>query len=155
MKKILTIIIFVSQMFAQGEWRPETAYTLPQGRLEFGLFQPVRWGQSDDREISFYKLSIFVMPGITLKQRQGEHNQWTISSTNSVYYPTPLLKMLAKEGTGGLISPEFEIPQMVSVWKMVLASKSLDQNSILTIKAGFALAFGGSNLRRSPPLTCR
>lgn len=146
MKSILIITVLISQMFAQGEWLPGTAYTLPQGRWEFGLFQPVRWGQSDDREISFYKLSVLLMPGITVKQRWHQRYQWTVSSTHSVYYPTPLLRMVAKEGIGGMISPEFEIPHLVSFWNMVLASKSLDQNKILTYKAGFAVAFGGSEL---------
>lgn len=146
MRRFLIITVLIGPMFAQGEWLPGTAYTLPQGRWEFGLFQPVRWGQSDDREISFYKLSALLMPGMTVKQRWYQRYQWTVSSTHSVYYPTPLLKMVAKKGIGGMISPEFEIPNMISFWNMILASQSLDQNRILTLKAGFALAFGGSDL---------
>ena len=57
MKKIIILTILFSQVFAQGEWLSGTAYTLPQGRWEYGLFQPVRWGQSENREISFFKLS--------------------------------------------------------------------------------------------------
>ncbi|SVB80408.1 uncharacterized protein METZ01_LOCUS233262, partial [marine metagenome] len=135
-------------VFAQGEWLPGTANTVPKGRWEIGLFQPVRWGQSENREISFYKLSNLLMPGVTIKQRWGQPNSWIISTTHSLYYPTPLLKMVAKEGIGGMISPEFEIPHLLSLWNMVLASKPLAQNKILTTKIGFSLAFGGRDLSK-------
>ena len=146
MKNILIIVFLISQIFPQGEWLPGTAHTLPQGRWEYGLFQPVRWGQSENREISFYKLTALLMPGVTIKQGWGQRSGWTISTTHALYYPTPLLKMVAKPGIGGMISPEFEIPNMVSLWNMVLASKDLDQGKIFTIKAGIALAFGGGDL---------
>ena len=93
MKKIFLIAALLSQAFSQGAWLPGTAHTLPQGRCEFGLFQPVRWGQAEGREVSFYKLTAFLMPGATVKQRWLQRYDWTISSSHSVYYPTPLLKM--------------------------------------------------------------
>ncbi len=145
MKYWITIIT-LTQLLAHGEWSPGTAHTLPQGRWEAGLFQPVRWGQSEDRELSFYKLTALLMPGVTVKQRWLQRYDWTISTTHAFYYPTPLLKMVAKPGIGGMISPEFDIPNMVSLWNMVLASKHLDNDKIFTAKAGFALAFGGSDL---------
>ncbi|MDP6339652.1 MAG: hypothetical protein QF847_08270 [Candidatus Marinimicrobia bacterium] len=146
MKKIILIAALLSQALSQGEWLSGTAHTLSQGRWEFGLFQPVRWGQAEGREVSFYKLTAFLMPGATVKQRWLQRYDWTISSSHSVYYPTPLLKMVTKPGIGGMISPEFDIPNMVSVWNMVLASKQLNNDKILTVKAGMALASGGSDL---------
>ncbi len=146
MKKSILIIILTTQVFSQGDWLSGTAYTLSQGRWEYGLFQPIRWGQSEDREISFYKLTALLMPGVNVKQRWLQRYQWTLSSTHSVYYPTPLLKIIAKEGIGGMISPEFDIPNMVSLWNMALASKRVDPNRILTLKAGVAFGFGGLDL---------
>jgi hypothetical protein len=146
MKNSLLIAIFLTQALSQGEWLPGTAHTLPQGRWEYGLFQPVRLGQSEDREISFYKLTALLMPGLTVKQRWIQRYDWTISTSHSIYYPTPLLKMVTKSGIGGMISPEFEIPNMVSLWNAVLASKDIDSDKIFTAKAGIAFAFGGSDL---------
>ena len=146
MKSIFITTIIFSQVFAQGEWLPGTAHTLPKGRWEIGLFQPVRWGQSENREISFYKLTSLFMPGVTVKQRWGQPNSWTISTTHSLYYPTPLLKIVAKEGIGGMISPEFEIPHLLSLWNMLLVSKPLDNRKTLTVKAGTALALSGADL---------
>ena len=148
MKRFYLILIFCGLIQAQGEWLSGTAHTLPKGRWETGLFQPVRWGQGEDREISFFKLTTLLMPGVTIKQRWGQRNSWIISTSHSLYYPTPLLKTMAKGGTGGMISPEFEIPHLLSLWNMVLASKPLPQNKILTTKVGFTLAFGGTNLSK-------
>ena len=148
MNRFYLILIFFGLIQAQGEWLSGTAHTLPKGRWEIGLFQPVRWGQGEDREVSFFKLTVLLMPGVTVKQRWGQCNNWTISTSHSLYYPTPLLKTMAKDGIGGMISPEFEIPHLLSLWNMVLASKPLPQNKILTTKVGFALAFGGTDLSK-------
>ena len=148
MKRFYLILIFCGLIQAQGEWLSGTAHTLPKGRWETGLFQPVRWGQGEDREVSFFKLTALLMPGVTVKQRWDQCNNWTISTSHSLYYPTPLLKTMAKDGIGGMISPEFEIPHLLSLWNMVLASKPLPQNKILTTKVGFSLAFGGTDLSK-------
>ena len=148
MKRFYLILIFCSLIQAQGEWLSGTAHILPKGRWETGLFQPVRWGQGENREISFFKLTTLLMPGVTVKQRRGQYNSWIISTSHSLYYPTPLLKAIAKDGIGGMISPEFKIPHLLSLWNMVLASKPLPQNKTLTTKVGFALAFGGTDLSK-------
>lgn len=154
MKIILITIILFSKVLAQGEWIYGTAFTLPQGRWEVGLFQPVRWGQGDNREFSFFKLSSFLIPNLTVKQKWIKKNEWTISTSHSFYYPTPLLKKLQSPlgmDTGepnmfALISPEFHIPNMVSFGNFVLASKLLNRDKIFTLKAGFVFAVGGADL---------
>ena len=148
MNRFYLILIFFGLIQAQGEWLSGTAHTIPKGRWEIGLFQPVRWGQGEDKEVSFFKLTVLLMPGATVKQRWGQCNNWTISTSHSLYYPTPLLKTMAKDGIGGMISPEFKIPHLLSLWNMVLASKPLPQNKILTTKVGFTLAFGGTDLSK-------
>jgi|TARA_B100001079_G_scaffold152977_1_gene131174 hypothetical protein len=153
-KKFIPALFITVLLGQQGLWQPGTAYTLPEGRWEYGLFQPVRWGQSENRDISFYKLSSLLMPNVTLKQRWLKKGEWTISSTHALYYPTPLLKRLQSPlgmEIGGpnmfaLISPEFEIPPMVALWNMAIFSKPLYNEQIFTGKAGFALAFGGNDL---------
>ena len=155
MKKYTLIILITNVLLGQqGLWQPGTAYILPQGRWEYGLFQPVRWGQSENREISFFKLSSLLMPNITMKQRWLQKGEWAISTVHSFYYPTPLLKKLQSPlgmDIGGpnmfaLISPEFEIPHMFSLWNTIVASKPLDRDRIFTGKAGFAIALGAADL---------
>ena len=53
MRKLIPALLMTVMLGQQGLWQPGTAYTLPEGRWEYGLFQPVRWGQSEKREISF------------------------------------------------------------------------------------------------------
>jgi hypothetical protein len=154
MNKLVTTIVFISTVLCQGEWLPGTAYTLPKGRWEIGLFQPVRWGQNDTREISFFKLTSFLMPNLTVKQRWNKKNEWTISTSHSFYYPTPLLRKLqsplgmniGEPNMFALISPQFEIPHMVSFGNSVIASKPLSNNKYLTVNVGFAFALGGPDL---------
>lgn len=154
MKKLIPALLISVILGQQGLWQPGTAYTLPEGRWEYGLFQPVRWGQSENREISFYKLSSLLMPNLTLKQLWMKKGAWIISSSHALYYPTPLLKKLqsplgmdiGEPNKFALISPEFDIPQMVALWNMVIISKPLDNEQVFTGKAGIAIAMGGNDL---------
>jgi hypothetical protein len=154
MRKLIPALLMTVMLGQQGLWQPGTAYTLPEGRWEYGLFQPVRWGQSGNREISFYKLSSLLMPNLALKQLWMKKGTWTISSVHAIYYPTPLLKKLqsplgmdiGEPNKFALISPEFDIPQMVALWNMVIVSKPLDNEQVFTGKAGIAIAIGGNDL---------
>ena len=94
MKIIFFVVLLFSSAIAQEEWLSGTAHTLQKGQWEVGLFQPVRWGQGDNREISFFKVTSFFMPNVKIKQQWAQNNGWTLSSSHSFYYPTPLLKKL-------------------------------------------------------------
>jgi len=153
--KRLVIFFLSALLYSQpGLWQSGTAYTLPEGRWEFGLFQPVRWGQSETREISFYKLSSLLMPNVTMKQKWSESESLVLSSNHTIMYPTPLLKKLqsplgmdvGEPNMFALISPEFDIPSMFIVNNMFLASKPLERGRVLSGKIGVSLALGGSDL---------
>ena len=130
-------------------WSEGTAYILPQKRVELGLFQPLRYGQSQNIEWSTHPIYFFIIPNFSLKWFNGFYNNLAIASRYSVYYPTMLLRTIAREGTGGIISPEFDIPQMVAFNGEALFSKSLNQNTLITLKIGlaFGIKFGGLDER--------
>ena len=121
MKHFFIFFLTVSLYCQSGLWQPGTAHTLPEGRWEIGLFQPVRWGQSESREFLFYKLTSLFMPNVTIKQRWSKPETLVLSTVHTILYPTPLLKTLqsplGKEVGGpnmfALISPEFKIPSMI------------------------------------------
>ena len=156
MKIILFIIILFGSAIARERWLSGTAHTLQKGQWEVGLFQPVRWGQGNSREFSFYKVTSFFMPNLKIKQQWVQRGGWTISTSHSFYYPTPLLKKLQSPlgmdvgapNMFALISPEFHIPHMLSFGNLGLASKQLAGNKILTLKAGLSFAFRSSDLAR-------
>jgi len=129
-------------------WSSGTAYTLPVGRMEVGIFQPLRYGLSTSLEFSIHPLVTFLMPNLSVKWSHRSFNGFQVSTNHSLYYPTPLLRTVAREGTGGLISPEFRIPNMVAINTEVLASKFIAKDQVLTGKLGLALAAKSATLDR-------
>ena len=154
MKHFFMFFLTVSLYCQSGSWQPGTAHTLPEGQWEIGLFQPIRWGQSESRELSFYKLSSLLMPNITIKQRWSKSEALALSTMHTVLYPTPLLKTLqsplGKEAGApnmfALISPEFEIPSMIILNNTAVATWALERGRVLTGKVGLSISLGGANL---------
>ncbi len=148
---IYLTVLNVGPLFAQDSlpsqrnWSNGTAYLLPQGRFEVGIFQPLRYGIKDNVELSVFPIMFFVDPNITVKWKQNEG----VATRHSFYYPTPILRLMTKEGTGGLISPEFEIPHMFAVRNDVLYTKRFFNNQFFTMMAGveFAVRFGSLDER--------
>ena len=124
---------------ACSKWSSATAYVLPHNRWETGLFLPLRWGFTPSVEFSIHPLTAFVMPNLSAKWSHGIHRQWMISSRHSMYYPTPLLRIIAKKGIGGIISPQFHIPHMISLFNELLVSHPFKQ-FLTTAKLGLCFA---------------
>jgi len=59
------------------------------------------------------------------------------STRHNIYYPTPLLRTISREGIGGIISPEFHIPHMISLYNEIILSKHLSENYLIAGKFGF------------------
>lgn len=125
---------------SQQNWSLGSAYLLPKGRLEIGLFQPLRYGLSQSLELSTHPLVFILMPNLSLKWLHNSLGGFTLATRHCITYPSPLLRNLAREGIGGLISPEFDIPDMVSLYNEVLLSRNLTDQHLFTGKLGIALA---------------
>lgn len=146
-KVMLIIFCTVGTLFASEpdetagrNWSAGTAYLLPGGRWEVGVFQSLRYGYSESLEFSTHPLAFFLMPNLNIKWSHGSYQNFKISTRHSIYYPTPLLRTISREGTGGIISPEFHIPHLVSIYNEVLVSKLIAINQLITGKAGFCFA---------------
>lgn len=127
-------------------WSLGTAYLLPRGRLEIGLFQPLRYGWSESLEFATHPLVFIKMPNLSLKWSHDSYCGFFFATRHNIYYPTPLLRTLAREDIGGLISPEFDIPNMVSFNNEILVTKQILTNHLLTGKAGFSFALKSGDL---------
>ena len=127
-------------------WSSGTAYTLPAGRLETGLFQPLRYGWSEAFEVSSHPLVSVLMPNIALKWSHDQICGFFLTTQHNVYYPTPLLRTLSRKGTGGLISPEFTIPHMISFYNGILLSKQITGCLLFTHKMGISIAVKSGSL---------
>ncbi len=154
LRKVMAIIFFTFGTLFAGEpdetvwrnWSSGTAYLLPAGRWEIGIFQALRYGYSESLEFSTHPLAFFLMPNLNAKWSHGFYKGFKIATRHSLYYPTPLLRTISREGTGGIISPEFHIPHLVSIYNGVLVSKPIANGHLFTGKAGFCVAFKSGEL---------
>jgi len=144
-------------VMASGEqtpWSAGTAYTLPGGHGELGLFQPLRYGLNPKVELSTYKLTTLLMPTVMVKIAREEWHGWDRALRFTLSYPTPLMRKLQsplgmKLGDPdkfALISPEFEIPSMLLVNGELLLTHRKVFRSLLTAKAGVTFALGSNGL---------
>ncbi|MFH1050445.1 MAG: hypothetical protein V1779_05870, partial [bacterium] len=132
-------IIICSSMTAQEEsqvfrFYDETANILPIGGFKYSLFKHAVYVLSEDLSFSAHPFMLFVNPSIDLKYNFYEKDDLTISSIHGINYPTLMLNAVKGPGTGGFISPEFEIPIMFSIHNGVLATYKLDNSHYLTGK---------------------
>ncbi len=125
--------------FSQG-----TAYTLPQGRLEAGVFAPLRYGLRDDVEISVHPLLMFAWPAIAVKKQWAAGEGWAFSSTHTLETPTPFLRLIQVEGTGGLLPTDNTIPWFAMSEHRALFTARVAPAHELTLMAGVtgAIHFG-------------
>jgi hypothetical protein len=130
-------------LYGADPWTDGTARVLPQGRWEVGLFQPLRYGFAAGQELAVHPLIFLKLPNVAY-QRVWKEGERTLSSRHLVIYPTPLLNTVAKEGIGGIVSPEFQFPAMIALYNDLLCTRQITETIRFTGKAGlgFAVRFG-------------
>ncbi|MDH5720151.1 MAG: hypothetical protein OEZ13_05940 [Spirochaetia bacterium] len=109
---IITFIFISSGIWASADWSIGTAETVPENKIEIGLFQPLQYGYSKDIELSVYPLWMFLMPNLTLKKAWPDLGPVSFASEHTLYYPTPLLDVIAKEGAGGILPATSKVPHI-------------------------------------------
>ncbi|MFB0515275.1 MAG: hypothetical protein ACETWG_01575 [Candidatus Neomarinimicrobiota bacterium] len=132
-----------------GPWSAGTACTLPRGRWEKGLFQPLRYGQTDRLEWAVHPLLGMVLPNFQVKVAHRQWHGWNLASRYSFHYPTPLLRLVRRPDIGGLISPEgdiADIPPILAARGELLATRALNPFLQLTGRGGVGLAVKSGEL---------
>jgi hypothetical protein len=129
---------------AHGLLQPDTARTVPAGRMEMGVFAPLRWGVKDDLELSLHPLLALVAPHLDATVGWGVVGGVEIASRHGVLYPTPLMRLLSREGTGGVVPHDVTFPHLISTSHHLLLSRPLGEH-LATLRAGGRLA---ANLTR-------
>lgn len=146
---LFTIVCFFNVLQAQDEpllkkWSYNTAYTIPAGKWESGIFQPFRYGINPKMEISTNVLMLPLIPTADLKIALGTKNEYIIASEHSLSVPTPFLNIISRKGIGGLISPEYDFPLILSVSNSFLVSRKITSALIASANAGFTFALRGN-----------
>jgi len=133
---------------ADRHWTAGTAWTLPAGRWEDGLFAHYRRGLTDKLELQLNPLLGQLMPHVNIKVRRNDWRGWERSYRYGILSPTPLMRLFRREGTGGIfpVDPDLgAIPWMVRLRQEALLSR-LGVSGITTLKAGISIAMGGGKL---------
>jgi len=151
LNQALLIILFVLTVRVAGQSeggfiRSNSAYTLPQGRWETGVFQALRYGCSPDLEISLHPVWFFILPNGSVKWSHGVHRGWQISSRHGFFCPTWTLRLIAKKGIAGILSPEFEVPFLLGLNQQLLLSKAVAAQWTVTWNGGIGVGLKSGSL---------
>ena len=92
-----------------------SADLMEKGDVRYSLFSKAEYGLTDKMTLSIHPLWIFMAPSVDVKWQIKKSDKNAIAIVHGISSPTPVMKLVAAEGTGGLISPEFDIPFMLSV----------------------------------------
>jgi hypothetical protein len=107
--------------------------------VEVGLFAPLRLGLSDRVTLSFHPGWLLVFPQAGVTAGWGAVGPVDLATRHALLYPTPLLRLLAREGTGGILPAEVTYPHLLATTHHLLASLPVGAH-LLTLRAGGQLA---------------
>ena len=137
---IFTFFVF-SANSQTTTWADNSANVIEKGRKELGIFSPLAIGINDKTELTLHPIYFFVIPNLSVKHQWKHSDKLTISTMHKFTYPTFLMKLVARGGTGGLLPSTSKIPHLFKFNNAVLLSSEI-KNQTLTFKAGVDLAFG-------------
>lgn len=127
------------------------ANLLNKSQLRYSLFTFSEYGITDNLTVIAHPLWVFLSPDISLKWKIKVKSNISYSLIHGISCPTPILSLISRSGTGGIISPEFDIPFMIGIKNGILANKILSENN--TISAGLAIEFALFNRSLEPGST--
>jgi len=154
MRKVFQFFIIFSFGWISAQWEGESASVLASGRREVSLFTPFRMGLSNKSEISVNKF--LLMPSISYKAEMAQFRGWKRAYRLQLTYPTmvmrwlqsPLGMKLGEPDKFALISPEFTIPQMASIYGELIGSKGTPWSGQLTLNVGVGIGMNGKELEK-------
>jgi hypothetical protein len=122
-------------------WSTSTAFTLPEHRLEVGLFRPVRFGITADAELALHPVLELALPHLEGKVRWLHHPRVSISTWHRLSYPTLFLETVAREGTLGLLPANTRVPTTLGLDTSFLVTISApDDRTHYTLELGLSVA---------------
>jgi len=137
---LLTGMLSAQENIPSDKWSSNTAYLISKNRWEIGILQQFRYGINGKVEIMGNAVSIFLLPNAGLRVSLGSAKGFVFASEHSISYPTLFLNLASFKGTGGLISPQYDFPFMLSISNSILMTKPLGTSSFITATAGFSFA---------------
>jgi len=138
--------LYSQESYAPIKWTDNTAYIMPAGKWESGIFQSFSLGLNDKIELRSDALLMPVLPnaGVKFLIRSGEN--FTLASEHSISFPSVFLNVVSFKGTGGLISPQYSFPFIMTFSNSMIATKRIGSSSLLTADVGLTLALRGGKI---------
>jgi hypothetical protein len=124
-----------------ARFAPDTARLVAPGRMELGVFAPLRWGVAERLELSVHPLWMFVAPNAALRVGWGRLGGLEWASEHSLLYPTPLMRLLSREGTGGIVPSDVTYPHLLASGQHLLVTRQLPGEHLLSARLGGTLAW--------------
>ncbi len=123
-------------------------YALHKGEKEIGVLAPLRLAVTDSLELSTHPLLFFVAPNIKMRLKNQSALGFDWASEHGLFCPTILLRLLARKGIGGFISPEFAIPPMIAVYNGFVFSKKIVEQHRVSLSIGVSYALRAGSLKK-------
>lgn len=122
------------------QWSGEHALTLPRGESEIGLFSQSRHGLTDRVELGLHPLLFFVLPHAEIKVHAEHGWRWAWGCRARLAYPTWFLKLVSREGSGGLLPKTSRPPHALQLEGDVIGTLSLGKRQLASAFLGLAVA---------------
>lgn len=122
-------------------WSTSTARTIKAGRIESGIFAPLRIGLKNNLEVQVHPILFFVMPNARLKKNWtlNQSNKLQVASEHGFTFPTILLNLFAKSGTGGILPPTTDIPPILTLKNKIIVSYFYHKEHSVSVKAALEM----------------
>ena len=125
-------------------WSYNTAFTMPKGKWESGIFQQFRYGISNRIELRANALLVPILPNAGIRINLGTVGTFHFASEHSLSIPSVFLNIVSFKVTGGLISPQYSFGFIASVTNTVYVSRQFGAGSVISADAGLAFAIRSS-----------
>jgi hypothetical protein len=108
----------------------------------------MRAGLGADVELQVHPIWTFMAPHLGAKAQWIHGPAWTLATRHTLSYPTPLLGMLSRAGTGGVLPEDTQVPHVLNLTQDVLLSWAVGPEQVVTARSGvrLATAWGESTL---------
>jgi hypothetical protein len=135
---LLGALLCASTASAQpSDWSTRSARTIEKGRIELGVFSAATWGVRERVEVAAHPLGMFLFPSARAKinwarggallhdgEQHAQATVWWFSTQHRLFAPPPFLHLIAREGSGGLLPANTEIPFSVGLENESLLTRS-------------------------------
>lgn len=137
-------------------WSTKSALTVERGRLEMGAFSSAAYGLTDRVELRAHPVGLFVFPALGAKVNwwsayarglcpcRVSERAWWFSTGHRLFVPSPLLHLVAKEGSGGLLPANAAIPFSLGMMNEAILTRDL-LGHLWSLRAGLTVSAGRSD----------